>query len=334
MYRAWIIVEQIGSPIRRHRKQRATLIGLRLNRLNRISVLPDTPEIRGMIAQVDHLVRVLDRRFEFDIDAFVRAVREEYHVPITTKIVNGDVLWHQFEDAVAAYRVDSNRDERGVTERVNELAVAAILIDDPTISWPITYEPDLLPDGRRIDFVIDRGQDNLYVEVKTVHPNTADSDDAWQKYLARKKHHPPNVMFIVQKDWMGGAIYGNVFASRAHFLDYAREFESRLASAKDIKQGPGILVFCGSGFAWHKSHLEDFADFYHQGVHRQDDAFALMESEAIKRKGIKLLRNIDHFAYLRRQKEIPGRGEFYWPVQGPRFVLPPPPPLEEPQTAS
>jgi hypothetical protein len=129
-------------------------------------------------------------------------------------------------------------------------------------------------------------------------------------------------MFIVQKEWMGGAIYGNVFASRGHFLDYALDFEARLAAAKAIKQGPGILVFCGSGFAWHKSHLEDFADFYHQGVHRGDDAFALMELEAIKRKRIKLLRNIDHFAFLRRQKEVPGREEFHWPVRGPRFIAP------------
>jgi ribosomal protein L30 len=323
MYRTWITVEQIASPIRRHHKQRATLIGLRLNRLGRISVLPDTPETRGMIAQVRHLVRVLDRRVEFDIDGFVAAVRDEYDTAVTTRITNGGVLWRHFEEAVAGYRADPRRDERRITERVNELAMAKVLIDDPTISWPITYEPDFLPDGRKIDFVIDRGDDHLYVEVKTVHPNTADTDDAWQKYLKRRKNHRPNVMFIVQKEWMGGAIYGNVFASRGHFLDYALEFETRLAAAKAIKQGPGILVFCGSGFVWHKSHLEDFADFYHQGVHRDDDAFALMELEAIKRKRIKLLRNIDHFAYLRRQKEVPGRAEFFWPVRGPRFVVPP-----------
>jgi len=323
MYRTWITVEQIASSIRRHHKQRATLIGLRLNRLGRISVLPDTPETRGMIAQVRHLVRVLDRRVEFDIDGFVAAVRDEYDTAVTTRITNGGVLWRHFEEAVAGYRADPRRDERRITERVNELAMAKVLIDDPTISWPITYEPDFLPDGRKIDFVIDRGDDHLYVEVKTVHPNTADTDDAWQKYLKRRKNHRPNVMFIVQKEWMGGAIYGNVFASRGHFLDYALEFETRLAAAKAIKQGPGILVFCGSGFVWHKSHLEDFADFYHQGVHRDDDAFALMELEAIKRKRIKLLRNIDHFAYLRRQKEVPGRAEFFWPVRGPRFVVPP-----------
>jgi hypothetical protein len=48
-----------------------------------------------------------------------------------------------------------------LTERINELAVAKLLIDDPTVTGPITYEPEL-PDGRRIDFVVDRRNDNLH----------------------------------------------------------------------------------------------------------------------------------------------------------------------------
>ena len=56
-----IAVEQIGSPIRRHHTQRKTLIGLGLNRIGRVRELPDTPETRGMIAKVRHLIRVLDR---------------------------------------------------------------------------------------------------------------------------------------------------------------------------------------------------------------------------------------------------------------------------------
>ena len=53
-------VQQIGSPIRRESSQRATLIGLRLNRIGRVAELPDTPATRGMIAKVAHLVRVQD----------------------------------------------------------------------------------------------------------------------------------------------------------------------------------------------------------------------------------------------------------------------------------
>ena len=54
-----IIVEQIGSPIRREKSQRATLIGLGLNKMNRQRELVDTPEVRGMINKVPHLVRVV-----------------------------------------------------------------------------------------------------------------------------------------------------------------------------------------------------------------------------------------------------------------------------------
>ena len=55
-----IKVEQIGSPIRRHFDQRQTLIGLKLNRIGRRVDLPDTPQTRGMIAKVAHLVRVVE----------------------------------------------------------------------------------------------------------------------------------------------------------------------------------------------------------------------------------------------------------------------------------
>ena len=55
-----VTVEQTGSPIRRPADQRATLIGLGLNRIRRRKTLPDTPAVRGMIAKVRHLVRVVD----------------------------------------------------------------------------------------------------------------------------------------------------------------------------------------------------------------------------------------------------------------------------------
>ena len=52
-------IEQIGSPIRREGDQRATLIGLKLNKLRRTSTLPDNSATRVMIEAVKHLVRVV-----------------------------------------------------------------------------------------------------------------------------------------------------------------------------------------------------------------------------------------------------------------------------------
>jgi len=55
-----IKVEQIGSPIRRHHSQRQTLIGLGLNRIGRVAKVQDTPQTRGMLSKVKHLVRVME----------------------------------------------------------------------------------------------------------------------------------------------------------------------------------------------------------------------------------------------------------------------------------
>lgn len=55
-----VTVTQIGSPIRRQKDQRQTLVGLGLNKMNRTRVLEDTPAVRGMIDKVHHLVRVED----------------------------------------------------------------------------------------------------------------------------------------------------------------------------------------------------------------------------------------------------------------------------------
>jgi large subunit ribosomal protein L30 len=54
----YIEIEQIGSPIRRRRDQRQTLIGLKLNKIGRVSWLPDIASVRGMIRKVRHLVRI------------------------------------------------------------------------------------------------------------------------------------------------------------------------------------------------------------------------------------------------------------------------------------
>jgi large subunit ribosomal protein L30 len=56
---AKITVKQTASPLRRKSDQRATLVGLGLNRIGRTRELEDTPSVRGMIAKVAHMVEVV-----------------------------------------------------------------------------------------------------------------------------------------------------------------------------------------------------------------------------------------------------------------------------------
>lgn len=57
-----IVVKQIASPIRRPKYQRATLIGLGLNKINRTRELEDTPSVRGMVNSIPHLVQIVEER--------------------------------------------------------------------------------------------------------------------------------------------------------------------------------------------------------------------------------------------------------------------------------
>ena len=57
-----VTLVQTGSAIGRPASQRQTLVGLGLNRFGRQSSLEDTPAVRGMIAKVAHLIRIVETK--------------------------------------------------------------------------------------------------------------------------------------------------------------------------------------------------------------------------------------------------------------------------------
>ncbi|MEM7662898.1 MAG: 50S ribosomal protein L30 [Pseudomonadota bacterium] len=60
MAKKTITVRQTGSPIRRNNTQRATLVGLGLNKVGRTRTLEDTPSVRGMINKVSHMIEIVE----------------------------------------------------------------------------------------------------------------------------------------------------------------------------------------------------------------------------------------------------------------------------------
>ena len=57
-----IVVKQVGSPIRRPKEQRATLVGLGLNKMHKTRELEDTPSVRGMVNKIPHLVEIIEEK--------------------------------------------------------------------------------------------------------------------------------------------------------------------------------------------------------------------------------------------------------------------------------
>ena len=57
-----LVIKQVGSPIRRPAKQKATLVGLGLNKMGRTRELEDTPSVRGIINKVSHMVEIVEEK--------------------------------------------------------------------------------------------------------------------------------------------------------------------------------------------------------------------------------------------------------------------------------
>jgi large subunit ribosomal protein L30 len=55
-----VMIKPLGSPIRRPECQKRILVGLGLGKMHTVVERQDTPEVRGAIAKIPHLVRVVD----------------------------------------------------------------------------------------------------------------------------------------------------------------------------------------------------------------------------------------------------------------------------------
>ncbi len=55
-----ITIRQIGSPIRRPESQKKILTGLGLGKMHKTVEIEDTPEVRGAIAKLPHMVEVVE----------------------------------------------------------------------------------------------------------------------------------------------------------------------------------------------------------------------------------------------------------------------------------
>ena len=53
-----ITYTQVGSPIRRDKTQRATLVGLGLNKMHRTVTVEATPSVMGQVRKVAHLLKI------------------------------------------------------------------------------------------------------------------------------------------------------------------------------------------------------------------------------------------------------------------------------------
>ena len=236
----------------------------------------------------------------------------------TRRFPDGHRLLARFNDAVNHALTDSVF--KAATETHNELCIArALLLNTTPRILRLDYEPRLIGCSKSIDF---RGESEqgltLFVDVKTIAPEPKDRWEQFEKAGAQD-HFPENHIIGLFKDWMGGEIWHGWFAGRGRMLEYTLELEGKIkeANLEGRKDTIFVLALCGTGFHWHESQLEDFADFYRSGKYRSDDCFAEMEAHFIDEQKISLERTVTAFACMHRKQTAIQPAVMHWNVRGP-----------------
>ena len=225
----------------------------------------------------------------------------------------------KFHAECAAWQAESVDHVRGITEAVNELYFAKLVLEDPKV-FRVEYEPSIPDTNKTIDFLVHPKEQEvqIYYDVKTVHP---EARNAWKRYVRflNQKLFTPRTDLILDEEWIGGEIAHNLFASREKFLEYSLELEAKIRSVGKQENNVFRMVFCSNGFQWKDDHLEDFADFYFNGHPRPDDTFGVAQKHYLVENAIELDRSISGFCYLERSKPSTVITAFKMDVRGPQL---------------
>ncbi|MBS0233792.1 MAG: hypothetical protein JSR99_09925 [Proteobacteria bacterium] len=215
------------------------------------------------------------------------------------RFADGKKLFRSFEEVTKRYRERRSKDDiKAVEEKCNELAAATTILSLLQIGQALSYEPKLAASNQSIDFLINSETGRyLWIDVKTVNPQWIDTEAEWSRFDAIMKEVPEASRPLTN---MGG-IADHMLKSRWSLYSYAAQIEKKMETTTDEeREAPVSVLFCGNGFAWHLSALEDFVDFYATGNFRSDDWASKMMTRYMQDKGIEFKRTIAGFHSLQR----------------------------------
>jgi hypothetical protein len=248
-----------------------------------------------------------------------------------------DAFYTRFKDAEDRFKdsallpqrfikaVDSTRSNgwskfHAVEEIHNELCIAEALLSstNPTFAT-LEYEPVLAGSSKSIDFRAGSDEVTVYIDVKTIAPRPT---DRWDQFLTfdQQDRFPERMIFILEKEWLGGELWHNMYASRARMLEHTLALEKKISDANLAAEGTFfVLALCGHEFHRRQSKLEDFVSFYRTGSHRPDDPFSTAEAKYLEDNGVCLSGQISRFACIFRPQFGIYPNRLNWNVVAPRY---------------
>ena len=198
----------------------------------------------------------------------------------------------------------THADAQAVHHKANEIAVARELLGKMGVNDTLRYEPPLRATKKSIDFLITTS-DGLrnWIDVKTVNPDWVDEDDEraageWERFNAFVEKAGRRFSVITNMAGIAGQMVKTpwIFARRTFDLEHKQTL------LEGDERGAVALLFCGNGFAFHRSDAEDFADFYKTGKFRLDDWSGAHLPEYMANEGYELKRTLAGFHYLERKQ--------------------------------
>ncbi len=256
------------------------------------------------------------------VESFLAQVDELIVRPIEQagdRLKRSTKLLRQYREQCDAWRAGKVQHVRNITERVNELCLAKLILEDASVT-DREYEAAVPGTDKTIDFLVHPAADHtvqLFYDVKTVHPEPGDSWALYERATA-EGWWTPNTELILEKEWLGAEIAHEKFASRYRFFEHTLALERKI---DQMTRGDGAyfrMVFCGDGFKWHLTELEDFAETYFTGAY-PGDHFAAIQRHYMQQQGQTFRRSISGFCCLTRAIRSPAVTAFRIDLRAPRF---------------
>lgn len=205
---------------------------------------------------------------------------------------------------------------RQLTNFGNEIGAAQAILETLQSSDKLFYEPPLANTNQSIDFLVLKPSGaKIWMDMKTVSPTWDDGDSGWERFERIAGDFPQHATLIVDRDFGGAGLSGQLIKSRWSFIKRTLELERKVALLSDVERGGVRLLFCSNG-SWQEDDLEDFADFYRTGHFRPDDPLSNATRRYIEDEGVEFLRNLDGFSYISRSHESDSYDEFTFHVHG------------------
>jgi hypothetical protein len=143
-----------------------------------------------------------------------------------------------------------------VQEKLNELAVGAALLSTMGEDETLSYGPPLLATKKTIDFRLNGTNGSAgWVDVKTVSPEWADTDERWERFLQIAADAPENVHIVRDKERGGAGISNQDLKTPWTFVQRTFALEEKIAAFDTLRKHPHRCSFVHMASHGHAVHL-------------------------------------------------------------------------------